>query len=99
MFRAPVLRDEYRKFHAASVETVIAAVTKAGRDLGFVPLDPEEFGSAKAISSDYGVMEKTACAAVVPVASGWCDVGFWHAVWELSDGDTHGNAAFEDSRN
>ena len=67
MFRASVLLDEYRKFDAASVEAVTSAVTKAGRDLGFVTLDPEAFGSAKAISIDYAVMEKTARAAVVPV--------------------------------
>jgi mannose-1-phosphate guanylyltransferase/mannose-6-phosphate isomerase len=104
MFRASVLLDEYRKFDAASVEAVATAVTKAGRDLGFVTLDPEAFGSAKAISIDYAVMEKTARAAVVPVSCGWSDVGSWHAVWELSDKDTQGNAAqgaavFEDSRN
>jgi mannose-1-phosphate guanylyltransferase/mannose-6-phosphate isomerase len=104
MFRAAVLLDEYRKFDAASVEAVTAAVTKAGRDLGFVTLDPAAFGSAKAISIDYAVMEKTARAAVVPVSCGWSDVGSWHAVWELSNKDAQGNAAqgvavFEDSRN
>jgi mannose-1-phosphate guanylyltransferase/mannose-6-phosphate isomerase len=104
MFRAAVLLDEYRKFDNASVETITAAVTKAGRDLGFVTLDPEAFGSAKAISIDYAVMEKTARAAVVPVSCGWSDVGSWHTVWELSDKDGNGNAArgaavFEDSRN
>jgi len=104
MFRASVLLDEYRSVDAASVQAVTDAVTKAGRDLGFVTLEPAAFGSAKAISIDYAVMEKTARAAVVPVACGWSDVGSWHAVWELSDKDTEGNAArgaavFEDSRN
>ena len=78
--------------------------TKAGSDLGFVKLDEAAFGSAKSISIDYAVMEKTSRAAVVPVACGWSDVGSWHAVWELSDKDGEGNAArgaavFEDSRN
>jgi mannose-1-phosphate guanylyltransferase/mannose-6-phosphate isomerase len=104
MFRAAVLLEEYRKYDAASVEAVTTAVSKAGRDLGFVTLDPQAFGSAKAISIDYAVMEKTARAAVVPVSCGWSDVGSWHAVWELSDKDGEGNAAqgqavFEDSRN
>jgi mannose-1-phosphate guanylyltransferase / mannose-6-phosphate isomerase len=104
MFRASVLLDEYRKFDAASVEAIADAVANAGRDLGFVTLDLQAFGSAKAISIDYAVMEKTARAAVVPVSCGWSDVGSWHAVWELSDKDVHGNAAqgtavFEDSRN
>jgi mannose-1-phosphate guanylyltransferase / mannose-6-phosphate isomerase len=104
MFRASVLLDEYRNVDAESVQAVSDAVTKAGRDLGFVTLNADAFGSAKAISIDYAVMEKTARAAVVPVSCGWSDVGSWHAVWELSDKDGQGNAAqgqavFEDSRN
>jgi mannose-1-phosphate guanylyltransferase/mannose-6-phosphate isomerase len=104
MFRASVLLDEYRAVDAESVQAVEDAVAKAGRDLGFVTLDPESFAKAKPISIDYAVMEKTAHAAVVPVACGWSDVGSWHAVWELSDKDGQGNAAqgtavFEDSRN
>jgi mannose-1-phosphate guanylyltransferase / mannose-6-phosphate isomerase len=104
MFQASVLLDEYRKFDSASVEAVINAVARAGADLGFVTLDREAFGSTKAISIDYAVMEKTARAAVVPISCGWSDVGSWHAVWELSDKDVQGNAAqgvavFEDSRN
>jgi mannose-1-phosphate guanylyltransferase/mannose-6-phosphate isomerase len=104
MFCASVLLDEYRKVDAESVEAVTNSVVKAGRDLGFVTLDPDAFGSAKAISIDYAVMEKTTRAAVVPVKCGWSDVGSWHAVWELSDKDSQGNAAqgaavFEDSRN
>jgi len=104
MFRASVLLDEYRKVDAASVQAVADAVTKAGRDLGLITLDADAFGSAKAISIDYAVMEKTARAAVVPVSCGWSDVGSWYAVWELSDKDAQGNAAqgaavFEDSRN
>jgi mannose-1-phosphate guanylyltransferase/mannose-6-phosphate isomerase len=104
MFRASVLLDEYRNMDAESVQAVTDSVIKAGRDFEFVTLDASAFGSAKAISIDYAVMEKTARAAVVPVACGWSDVGSWHAVWELSDKDSQGNAAqgsavFEDSRN
>jgi len=104
MFRASVLLDEYRAVDPDSVEAVTASVAKAGHDLGFVTLDPDSFAAAKPISIDYAVMEKTAHAAVVPVACGWSDVGSWHAVWELSDKDAEGNAArgtavFEDSRN
>jgi len=104
MFRASVLLDEYRNVDAASVAAVSDAVAKAGRDLGFVTLEEAAFASARPISIDYAVMEKTARAAVVPVKCGWSDVGSWHAVWELSDKDSEGNASqgaavFEDSRN
>src|SRR5436189_4966338 len=104
MFRSSVLLAEYSAVDAPSVQAITDSVSRAGRDLGFVTLDPEAFGSAKAISIDYAVMEKTARAAVVPVSCGWSDVGSWYAVWELSDKDDQGNAAhgaavFEDSRN
>src|SRR6266436_6455933 len=104
MFRASVLLDEYRSVDAESVQAISDSVVKAGRDLGFVTLDAADFGSAKSISIDYAVMEKTSRAAVVPVKCGWSDVGSWLAVWELSDKDADGNAAqgvavFEDSRN
>jgi mannose-1-phosphate guanylyltransferase/mannose-6-phosphate isomerase len=104
MFRAQMLLDEYRGVDPESVSTLVEAVNSAGQDLGFVTLPLESFGMAKPISIDYAVMEKTAQAAVIPVACGWSDVGSWHAVWELSDKDEHGNAAqgltvFEDSRN
>lgn len=104
MFRASVLLDEYRNVDADSIASVEQSVASATRDLGFVKLDASAFGAAKAISIDYAVMEKTAHAAVVPVACGWSDIGSWRQVWELSDKDSLGNAArgaavFEDSRN
>jgi len=104
MFRAQTLIDEYRHVDPDSVDAIGDAVANAGRDLGFVTLPLESFGKARPISIDYAVMEKTAQAAVVPVSCGWSDVGSWHAVWELSDKDEHGNVAlgvtvFEDSRN
>ncbi|MFO1109790.1 MAG: mannose-1-phosphate guanylyltransferase/mannose-6-phosphate isomerase [Bradyrhizobium sp.] len=104
MFRAGTLLDEYRNVDATSVDAVTDAVAKAASDLGFVKIDETAFGSAKSISIDYAVMEKTTRAAVVPVACGWSDVGSWRAVWELSDKDSDGNAAqgaavFENSRN
>jgi mannose-1-phosphate guanylyltransferase/mannose-6-phosphate isomerase len=49
-------------------------------------------------------MEKTRCAAVVPVAMGWSDVGSWDALWEMSKRDDNGNSlagdiVAEDTRN
>ena len=104
MFHAATLLDEYRSHDQSSVQSVVDAVQNAGRDLGFVTLDPTAFANASAISIDYAVMEKTKRAAVVAVDCGWSDVGSWHAVWELSDKDAEGNAAqgravFENARN
>src|SRR5260370_41910235 len=93
MFRAAVLLDDYRNVDADSVQAVIAAVTGAGRDLGFITLNPKSFAKAKAISIDYAVMEKTACAAIVPVACGWSDVGSGTPVGGQSAQEIHGHAA------
>src|SRR4051812_24941597 len=59
MFRAGILLDEYRVLDPDSVQAVGDAVAKAGRDLGFVMLEPQSFANAKATSIDYAVMEKT----------------------------------------
>ena len=37
-------------------------------------------------------MERTADAAVLPIAVGWNDVGSWSALWEVAEQDGDGNA-------
>ena len=93
MFAADIFLEEYRRFDPASADAVAAAVAKATRDLGFVKLDEAAFGRARATSVDYGLMEKTARAAIVPVSYDWSDVGSWQAVWDASPKDAAGNAA------
>jgi len=93
MFRAGFLLDEYRRFEPASAAAVESAVETAGKDIGFVTLEPQSFSQAGAKSIDYAVMERTTRAAVMPASYGWSDVGSWQAVWELSDRDADGNAA------
>src|SRR5215210_1383515 len=92
MFRASVLLNEYRRFEPESTAAVEAAVTSAGNDLGFVVLDAGAFMGAKATSLDYGIMEKTDRAAVMPVAFEWSDIGSWNAVWKLLPKDAMGNS-------
>jgi mannose-1-phosphate guanylyltransferase / mannose-6-phosphate isomerase len=97
MFRADVLLAEYEKFDPETVAAVHRAVRQGRQDLGWTILDPEAFGAASAVSIDFAVMEKTDKVAVIPVSMGWSDVGSWHAVWELTDKDEHGNAAIGDA--
>ena len=102
LFCAELLLEQYRAFEPDSAAAIEKAVESAGRDLGFVTLDPEAFASAGAKSIDYAVMERTKHAAVMPVAYGWSDVGSWQAVWELSardaaDNAAHGSAYFVDA--
>jgi mannose-1-phosphate guanylyltransferase/mannose-6-phosphate isomerase len=93
MFGVDTVLDDYRAFEPESADAVAAAVANAGSDLGFVTLAATPFAQARAISFDFGIMEHTTRAAVVPVSFGWSDVGSWQAVWELAQRDPSGNAA------
>lgn len=105
MFRAETLLDEYRVVDADSIEAVTRAVDEAERDQAVISLNKRSFESAKPISIDYAVMERTTKAAVIPVAFGWSDIGSWRTVWELSSKDSQGNggrgkeAVFENAHN
>ena len=50
------------------------------------------YQSIKPISIDYGVMEKTRNAYVVPGKFGWSDIGSWEEVYQLDEHDENGNA-------
>ena len=49
------------------------------------------FSRLPSVSIDYGIMEKTDRAAVVPADIGWSDVGSWTALEEVTDKDASGN--------
>jgi mannose-1-phosphate guanylyltransferase/mannose-6-phosphate isomerase len=49
------------------------------------------FAQLQSVSVDYGIMEKTDRAAVVPADIGWSDVGSWTALEEVTDKDASGN--------
>ena len=54
----------------------------------------EVFARLRSVSIDYGVMEKTRRAVVVPVDIGWSDVGSWAALAGLLEKDENGNLTF-----
>jgi mannose-1-phosphate guanylyltransferase/mannose-6-phosphate isomerase len=59
-------------------------------------LNDEDFRRVPADSIDYALMEKTDCAAVVPLDAGWDDVGSWAALWEIGEKDASGNVKVGD---
>ncbi|WP_119082236.1 mannose-1-phosphate guanylyltransferase [Altererythrobacter sp. B11] len=90
-FRAGTLMSELARLRPDIAEAVREAVAK-GRESGqeFHP-DAEAFARVEGESIDYAVMEKTARAAVVPVAMGWSDIGNWQALRDAREGDALGN--------
>jgi mannose-1-phosphate guanylyltransferase / mannose-6-phosphate isomerase len=96
LFPAALVVRELERLRPDTVAACRKAVDKAKRDLDFLRLDQAAFAAAENLSIDYGVMEHTAHAAVVPVDIGWSDVGTWDALWQIGDRDSDGNVRLGD---
>lgn len=92
LFRAGDFLTELGKLRPDILDASRAALDGAKNDLDFVRLDTAAFEACPSESIDYAVMEKTACAAVVPADIAWNDIGAWSALWEVAEKDAHGNA-------
>ncbi len=80
LFDSRIFLEECRK-HAADVVEAFEGDT------------PEEcFRRTPKISVDYGIMEKTERAAMVPFTAAWSDVGSFDTLYQLSEKDRDGNA-------
>ena len=93
---AALYLQELSRHDGAMVEACRHALADAKRDLDFLRLEPKAFGTARAVSIDYAVMEHTKAAAVVPVEMGWSDVGSFDALWKAGTKDADGNVAIGD---
>lgn len=96
VFRADVMREAVAR-HMPEVSEAIgvfdAVASKGGDERREIE---HRFPRLPAVSIDYGVMEKVAEVAVVPVDCGWSDVGSWQASWELGARDAAGNVVRAD---
>lgn len=92
LFRASVFLQELGIHRPDILAACRAALATQQNDLDFVRVDSAAFQACPSDSIDYAVMEKTAHAAVVPLAAGWSDVGAFSALWEVSAKDENGNA-------
>jgi len=79
----------------AIVDGCRRALAEGERDLFFFRLG-DCFAGVPGKSIDYGVMEDTDKAAVVPVEMGWSDVGSWSALWQETPKDADGNVLLGD---
>lgn len=93
---AKLYLSELEKTNPAMIKACRLALDNAQTDLDFLRLDSDAFTACPSDSIDFAVMEHTDQAAIVPVSMGWSDVGSWHALWEISDKDTDGNALLGD---
>ena len=96
MFRASRFLAELETHAPAVLEAARAALAGAELDGSATRLDETAFAASPSISIDYAVMEHTSSAAVVPIQTGWSDVGSWTALWELGKHDENGNVIIGD---
>ena len=106
MMRVSVLLDSLEYFRNDIMSACRSAYARAFSDGDFVRPGTKEFEACPAESIDYAIMERAAVApdaehppltlphagcAVVPLASGWSDVGAWSALLDSSEKDDDGN--------
>jgi len=87
------LPDLYEKLSAITSHTI-----GNNRKYPYRILDSEGakiYQSLPSISIDYGVLEKSKRAAVIPAKIQWSDVGAWDALEEVTEKDAHGNVFTE----
>jgi len=80
-FSSSLFLDEVRK-HSPEVWNAF----EEGGDIG------EIYRKTPEVSIDYGLMEKTEKAAVVPLNTKWSDLGSFDAIYEVLEKDSSGNA-------
>ncbi|MBL8642557.1 MAG: mannose-1-phosphate guanylyltransferase/mannose-6-phosphate isomerase [Rhodospirillaceae bacterium] len=97
LFSARRYLEELAKFEPAIGPACAQALAKGKTDLFFFRLDADAFASVPSQSIDYGVMERTAKAAVIPVDMGWSDVGSWSALHGELERTPQGNTLIGDA--
>jgi mannose-1-phosphate guanylyltransferase/mannose-6-phosphate isomerase len=106
LFKASCYLTELKQWAPDILTNCENAFQKAHADEDFLRIDETHFTSCRSDSIDYAIMEHTAKAVVVPLATQWSDVGSWASLWEAKtdeyDDDANvkiGDVILEDVRN
>lgn len=94
-FKASTLLQQMEE-HCPAIPEATKACMRAshiaiGKDFTQIELDIHEFSQIPENSIDYALMEKSKQVAVVPCSIGWCDIGSWGALGDLTAPDSNGN--------
>jgi mannose-1-phosphate guanylyltransferase/mannose-6-phosphate isomerase len=92
LFKASTIIAAFKAHAPDLMEPVTQSVEAAHSDLGFLRLDPKAWAGARNVSIDYAVMERADNISVVPISSGWSDLGDWDAVRQGMGPDAAGVA-------
>jgi mannose-1-phosphate guanylyltransferase/mannose-6-phosphate isomerase len=96
VLKASVWLAAVNQFAPAILQATRSAWEARKTDGSFVRPGKTEFEAIPSESVDYAVMERCPGSAfpiqMVPLDSGWNDLGAWDAVWQVQPKDAHGNA-------
>ncbi len=92
IWRADVFLEEVAE-HLPDVASALAQVTVPVGAPGFTEQMNAFYEETPSISVDYGIMERTERALVVPADFGWDDVGAWSALGRVWPPDERGNSS------
>ena len=96
VFRCDRFLEEIGVFEPNILKACKNTLADSKRDLDFLRLHEESFYNCPSNSIDYAVMERTSEAAVIPLESGWSDIGSWSSLWKISDKDDMDNVVVGD---
>jgi len=91
LFKAISIIKSLKKYEPDLLAFCVESLSKSSTDFDFQRLDKDAFRKCPNISIDNAVMEKTKDSFVVPLNTGWSDVGNWSALWEIEKKDKNGN--------
>ncbi|WP_114281402.1 mannose-1-phosphate guanylyltransferase/mannose-6-phosphate isomerase [Thalassospira marina] len=96
IFKASVFNDEMHKHEPELLSLCQVSIEKSKKDLDFIRVDSNSFSQSKDISIDYAIMEHTDKSVIIPMNSGWSDVGSWSALSQQKKENSDRNVCIGD---
>jgi mannose-1-phosphate guanylyltransferase len=96
LFKASRYLEELKKHRPDIYKACELSIKEVIKDRDFMRINKAAFEACPSESIDYAVMEVTDDAVVVPMDAGWSDIGSWSSLWDISEKDECGNAAYGD---
>ena len=91
IFDTAIMAESLEKFSKDVWKISLQVWKKRDQKKDRIKFNSRSFSRFPGISIDYAVMEKAKKRAVIKADFGWCDVGCWHMVHEMSKKDKNGN--------
>ncbi len=96
VFKCSSYLEELQQYAPAIYEACKQTLQASQYKDQFLYIDAKAFAQCPDDSIDYSVMEKTQKATLIPLDSGWNDIGAWSSLWEIGNKDKQGNVSYGD---